>query len=273
MNKTYNFEELAKKSYKRDREKPENFSNWYPCIEDFGKFKTPELISNQILTFEELQIWMNELDKEKVNYDALEKILQPTLSKLDKYKCYFIKNGCFSNKFNFKNCITTRRDLVRNLWEINYSSLLYDTGGETELVVREMIPYDLENTYTIYNGMPLRTELRVFYNMDKKSPIEYVVDYWNFEYCHEHIYGLTDRTIFETFCEQTQTLQNFVYIVDYVHQYIDTLKFSDKLTGIWSIDFMLCKDLDEKYDGVYLIDMARGEKSAYWDETKLRKYS
>ena len=46
---------------------------------------------------------------------------------------------------------------------------------------------------------------------------------------------------------------------------INTLKFDDKLKGIWSIDFM-----QSDTGKIYLIDMARGFRSAYWDPNKLK---
>ena len=46
---------------------------------------------------------------------------------------------------------------------------------------------------------------------------------------------------------------------------IDTLKI-EGLEGIWSIDFLW----EEKSNNIYLIDMARGFKSAYWDEKKCK---
>ena len=50
---------------------------------------------------------------------------------------------------------------------------------------------------------------------------------------------------------------------------IYTLKFSDDLKGIWSIDFMYVQEADNgKSDRenmhIFLIDMAEAEKSAYW---------
>ena len=33
---------------------------------------------------------------------------------------------------------------------------------------------------------------------------------------------------------------------------------------------MLVCDVDEFIDGIYLIDMARGHRSAYWDPSKIR---
>ena len=261
------FEELSKKQYKEDREYPENFSNWYPHIIDFGEFKTANIINNQIFTWEETEA-MEETDIiSKVNWNKLNEILKPTLDKMKPNIQYNIKNGCFSNKYDFNTCVTDKKHLAENLWKINYNSTMFDTGGYTELVVRELIPYNQLITPTIYNGMPLRNELRVFYNMDKKK-IEYSVNYWNFDYCYNNINNLTDKIIFKWFHSQKNIKDNYLYLLQYVHQYIDTLKFDEHLTGIWSIDFMLCNDSDD-YNGVYLIDMARGFKSAYWDETKI----
>ena len=50
------FDELAKKCYVDDREYPENFSNWYKHIIDFGNFKHADIISNQIFTLEDIKV-------------------------------------------------------------------------------------------------------------------------------------------------------------------------------------------------------------------------
>ena len=104
--KDIDFEALAKKSYQEDREYPENFSNWYPHIKDFGYFKTAEIISNQILTFEETKVLKEEYP-DKVDWDKLNKILEPTTSKMEPNKLYNLKIGCFSNNFDFDTCKVT----------------------------------------------------------------------------------------------------------------------------------------------------------------------
>ena len=50
------FEELSRKCYIDDREYPENFSNWYPHIIDFGEFEHTNIVANQIFTFEESKL-------------------------------------------------------------------------------------------------------------------------------------------------------------------------------------------------------------------------
>ena len=81
-------EELAISSYKEDRNYPENFSNWYPLIKDTGYFKTANIINNQIFSFEEVEIMQETDNIDKVNWDKINKILKPTLDKLENNKLY-----------------------------------------------------------------------------------------------------------------------------------------------------------------------------------------
>ena len=55
-------EQLSKKAYSEDRQYPENFSNWYTHIKDFGYFSHANIISNQIFTWEETEIIMQEIN-------------------------------------------------------------------------------------------------------------------------------------------------------------------------------------------------------------------
>ena len=265
------FAELEKQSYEDDRNYPENFSNWYSCIKDFGKFRHAKIISNQIFTSEEVSIMRKEEDISKVDFNEIQKILKPTLDKMENHKIYSIKNGCFSNKFDFNTCLATKENLAEKLWEVNYASSLFDTGGYTELVVREYLSYDVQKIATIYNGMPLREELRVFYNMDTQQ-IEYMVDYCNYDYCIEHMPNKTDYIIFNWFHNKIrkrheQHNHEINVMKEKIKERIDTLKI-EGLTGIWSIDFMNINDIPN-LGGIWLIDMARGFRSAYWDANKL----
>lgn len=264
------FEQLAKDSYKSDREYPENFSNWYPHILDFGYFKHADIISNQIFTFEEVQKLQKTDIIKDVNWNDIIEILKPTIDKMERYKLYSIKNGCFSNKFEFKTSISNKYELAEQFWKINYQSACFDTGGHTEIVVRDMIPNTIDNTYpTIYDGMPLREEVRVFYNMNKNQ-IEYSVDYWDYDYCAPNIRDKSDKIVFDWFHNKIEGrveshLTELLKLYDRIYKNIHTLKFDDTLKGIWSIDFLYNKATDE----IYLIDMARGFRSAYWNPDKV----
>ena len=255
------FEELTKKCYIDDREYPENFSNWYKHIIDFGNFKHADIISNQIFTLEDIKVMQETDNINKVNWNKINKILKPSLDKMNSNKLYNIKNGCYSNKFNFNTSIASKENLAKQLWKINYQSTMYDTGGYTELVVREYIPYDHLNMVTIYNGMPLREEVRVFYNMDEKK-IEYMVDYWDYNYCRNSLNSKTDKIIFDWFHKETNHQSKLEMVRTIITENINTLKFDKTLTGIWSIDFMYIEETHE----IYLIDMARGFRSAFYDK-------
>lgn len=263
--------QLSLNEYNNDREYPENFSNWYSHIKDFGYFKHSNIISNQIFTYEETEV-MRETDIiDNVNWNKINEILKPTLDKMENYKLYSIKNGCFSNKFDFATCLATKQNLAEQLWKINYESAMFETGGYTELVVRELIPNStsFENP-TIYNGMPLREEIRVFYNLDTKQ-IEYIVDYWDYDYCRNNIASKTDQIIFDWFHNkmigrEINHNNKLNQIIETIKKNIYTLKFDTELEGIWSIDFLY-----EQYtDTIWLIDMARGYRSAYYDINKLK---
>ena len=262
------FEQLERDSYKDDREYPENFSNWFPHISDFGWFKCANVVANQIFTLDDSKLMRKTDYKDNVDWEKLNEILAPTKQLMKPYRLYNIKNGCFSNKFHFDTCIASREELAEKLWDINYASCMFDTGGYTELVVREIIPNSYENELpTIYHGMPLREEIRVFYNMATQE-IEYMVDYWDYEYCRPHISNISDQIVFDWFHNKIsgrkdnhkKLLKNYMNLIE---KNINTLKFDGCLNGIWSIDF-LCNGND-----IYLIDMARGFRSAYWNPNKV----
>lgn len=257
------FEELGRKHYKEDREYPENFSNWYYHIKDFGKFEHAEIIANQIFTYEETEIMKHSDNFSKVNWDEINKVLKPTLDKMKPYTVYNIKNGCFSNKFEFDTCLATRENLAQQLWKINYNSAMFSTGGFSELVVRELITSDKYKVPTIYNGMPLQEEVRVFYNM-QTNKIEYMVDYWNYQYCKDGIRNMSDKIIFDWFHNKIDGRSDrhsykMHELFSAIDENISSLKFDGTLMGIWSIDFMYANGK------IYLIDMARGYRSAYWN--------
>ena len=86
------FEELTKKCYIDDREYPENFSNWYKHIIDFGNFKHANIISNQIFTLEDIKVMQETDNINKVNWNKINKILKPSLDKMNSNKLYNIKN-------------------------------------------------------------------------------------------------------------------------------------------------------------------------------------
>ena len=262
------FEELSRNAYIEDRNYPENYSNWIGAILNPGDFKQVNTIANQIFTYEETECMRKSETLSEINKEELTKILAPTIEKMVPDRLYSIKNGCFSNKFTFSTSVANQNNLVEQLWKINYASALLDTGGYTELVVRELIDYNRETTPTIYDGMPLREEIRVFYNIDTEC-IEYMVDYWDYDYCRPNITNKTDQIIFDCFHNKTSgRTENHQRCLTDIMNRISNMKMpifdKQKINGIWSIDFMYIQETDE----IYLIDMARAFRSAYWDVSR-----
>lgn len=121
--------------------------------------------------------------------------------------------------------------------------------------------------------MPLREEVRLFYNMDTNE-IQYFVDYWDYDYCRPNLKCRNDEIIFDYFHNKIPgRLVNHQYeyetICKYIEKYIQGLKFQG-LDGIWSIDFLVEVNHEKMDYDIYLIDMARGFRSAYWDPSKLK---
>lgn len=178
---------------------------------------------------------------------------------------WFVKNGTFSNKFTFSGCRNISSNilyLTANIIDINYTSFMYDAGGNTELVAREFIP-PFENVPSIYHGMPLRPEVRVFYDFNHREVL-YAKNYWDWDYCYDAISrDPTDKIVYEAYYENIKKSY-----CDVEYDVINKAKaglIDVDLEGIWSVDFLV------QGEDCWLIDMARGQQSAYWDPNLVRK--
>lgn len=238
-----------------------NISYWYPKIRNCGMsipktqiFTVPERIvkafymeGNMQQNIDEVYEWVK---------SELTPLLKPELQGL-----IFMKNGAYSNKFDFSTCATraTAIDITRNLIEINYASLMFETGGNAEVAIRERIISNENEVPCIYNGMPLRNEYRLFYDFDNNKPL-YIVNYWDWEYCHDAISrNVTDKIVYETIYPQLN--KHYEEKKDVVMENCrKALKCVSGLSGIWSVDIM-----EDETGTLWLIDMAIGERSAYWN--------
>lgn len=248
--------EISRKVYNEELRNKNNFSYWYPRIID-----TPLSMAKSIyhkFSYEEREII--DVDYDKVDFKQIREILKPVLEQMNVRKTYSIKNGTFSGKFNFEDSIATVENLEEKFYKVNYGSAMVGAGGDTEIVVREFIPYNSCRTPKIYNGLPLRPEFRVFYDMSKKKVL-YTVNYWDYDYCRPHICDKTDQIVFDYYKEYLE--EKFNEYKDKVEELISKSKFD--LSGKWSIDIMLNEIEDNK---LYLIDMAEASKSAYYDIEK-----
>lgn len=252
------------------RNNPNNFSHWFPhlSVAKRNGIAIPE--THIVKVPEEVfpAFWKEKKRDAKTIRLWAHKAILPIIKQHFAGKDVFMKNGCFSGKFNFSRCChipadATLKEIVAHLAQIQYDSLCNDTAGNLEIVLREWIRPQ-SGTRTIYNGMPLRAEMRLFYDFDNHKPL-YWVNYWEWNYCHDAIcYKPQDKEVYEEY---------YPYIDEEVELYTQqhwptickALQEVTGLKGVWSVDFIL----EEKK--VWLIDAAIGRQSAYWDDEKIKK--
>lgn len=258
------FEKLRKDHYEDEINNPNNFSYWYPKVKDCGIKMSKAWIFK--FNFEE---WKTiEAMEEKESREKALEILKEKIEgnkEIKRGRLYNIKNGAFSNKFNANDCFRNYYDIPRKFLNIQYAGMCYDADGTSEMIIREVIDYDPSVVPTIYNGLPLRPEYRVFVDFDNDNTL-YIVNYWDYNYCYSHL-NKTDKIIFDYMRSYLES--EFENNKDKVLNLIEKClipynkKNKNKLSGIWSVDIMKA---DEDY---YLIDMAIGCQSAYYDYNKI----
>lgn len=239
-----------------------NVSYWFPKIKDCG-IRVPETFVKEVPENIVAHFFMESPEKDiDAIFAWVKNELLPSIP--DNLKgLIFVKNGAFSNKFDFSTCAVrcNALDLTRAIIEINYTSFMFDTGGNTEIVIRERIPFDERKVSTIYHGMPLRNEYRVFYDFDNKKAL-YVANYWDCDYCYDAISrNATDRIVYEKVYDSL--LEHYTHNKEKVMALVSSHMKDVDLTGIWSIDI-----LEDETGEFWLIDMALGHRSAYWDPKK-----
>jgi hypothetical protein len=249
--------------YNSLKDNKNNISFWYPKVKDCGILtpntyitEVPEEIVNACFMEGNQQECMDKV------YNWVKDEVMPNIPQ-ELRGLLFIKNGAYSNKFDFNTACArySALDIARSVIEINYASLMFETGGNAELAIRERIIHYDSIVPTIYNGMPLQNEYRIFYDFDNKQPL-YIVNYWDWGYCHDAISrNITDKLVYECYYGRIQ--EHFEEMKDTVTELVDKhMQDVTGLEGIWSIDIM------EANGRFWLIDMALGNRSAYWDPVR-----
>lgn len=204
---------------------------------------------------------------------------------LDEYEDYFIKTGTYSSKYEFRNAHIHNPKEINEMGEyflfLNHLTCLmagslnsrccYGANTTNEWVVREYIK-DKENNPTIYNGLPLHTEYRVFVDFDTKEILG-ASPYWRSDVMknefkkvsspqerHDYVvYKMHEDILNQRYHESIQT------ILAELKKVIPRIE----LTGQWSVDVM------RNGNDYYIIDMALAENSALNDcvpSNRLRAY-
>lgn len=258
---------------------PNTMSNWLFAIKEVVDktqfFKIPKtriikvplalLQSTRVYDFREL----SPLSLEIINRFACR------VFDLDLKKDYFIKTGTFSSKFDFRNAKVTKgqevSELGSYLWYIQSQAnqmasplnnkVIYGVSSNNEWVVREFID-DKENNPTIYNGLPLHTEYRVFVDFDKEEIIG-ISPYWHPEVMKENFLDIGVSAPIQknhdyiNYINHEETLmKRYEENKDLVVSEVSKLLKDCTLKGQWSIDIM------QNGSDFWLIDMARASESA-----------
>lgn len=258
---------------------PNAMSNWLlpikTVVDKIGFFKIPKtriikvpltlLQSTRVYEFRDL----NPLSLEIINQYAQE------VFDLDLKKDYFIKTGTFSSKFDFRNAKVTKgqevSELGSYLWYIQHQAnqmasplnnkVMYGVSSNNEWVVREFID-DKENNPTIYNGLPLHTEYRVFVDFDTEEVIG-VSPYWHPEVMKENFLDIgvsspiqKNHDYINYINHEEILMKRYEENKDLVVSEVSRLLVHCRLKGQWSIDIM------QNGNDFWLIDMARASESA-----------
>ena len=194
---------------------------------------------------------------------------------LDGYEDYFIKTGTYSSKYEFRNAHIHNPKEINEMGEyflfLNHltcsmasplnNRCFYGANTTNEWVVREYIK-DKENNPTIYNGLPLHTEYRVFVDFDTKEILG-ASPYWRSDVMknefkkvsspqerHDYVvYKMHEDILNQRYHESVQT------VLAELKKVIPRIE----LTGQWSVDVM------RNGNDYYIIDMALAEHSALND--------
>lgn len=256
---------------------------WLPKVAEISPFKIPDTkIMKVPLSLLQLGrvFEYNELTPTtfKIINEYCKKVFE-----LDLNGTYFIKNGVFSSKFDFRNAKVTTPQEVAELGQYLFyihqqacqmASLLnnksiYGCGTTNEWIVREYIESPVKET--IYMGLPLNTEYRIFVDFDTKAILS-DNQYWNKEVMNKRFeenrnshdvhdvitYNMASERLEKTYNENIDKVKEMVQ---------ELLNNNIEMTGQWSVDIMQVEN------DFYLIDMALAENSFYYGSVpkELRK--
>lgn len=243
-------------SYKNAQNNPENMSYWLPKIE------SSSTKSNSTLKIPETKIipleldWFEWLRSDRYTPEKIEEFNQYLVNKLGNFmegNTLFMKTGIFSNKFTFSSTVVNNKNTIgEQFLDIFYVSMMVGADNSSEVVFREMV-LDKENRLKIYDGMPLHTEFRVFYDFDSKEVLG-LSNYWHPEVMEDNLKD-SNAEIYAK--EKEKIVSDFNQHKQQIASEVDAfMKGVQDLKGKWSVDVM--KNKDE----FWLIDMARMERSA-----------
>ena len=240
--------------YESDKKYLNRFSYWFGRVKNVEGLLLPE---SKVITVPLAVFAAFVEDSVGENMGAIKHFVQTgIIPAMEGQHRWFMKNGCFSNKFDFQHCITNEYKALDDFIAIQYGSACLETGGISEIVLRNIIPWDARSTATMYAGMPLRPEARVFYDFDERKLL-YSVNYWDFETVRPHLSDKTDAIVFDAVGMELES--GYRNSKERVEQAVSKAMCGVDLSGQWSVDVLI----DGK-ERLWLIDMAIAQRSTYW---------
>lgn len=243
-------------SYERSKENLENMSYWLP------KIANSTIKGLSVLQIPETKIipldfdWWRWLRSDRYTPEKIKEFNDYLVNELGNFRMgesLFMKTGIFSNKFTFSTTtIEDNKTIGDKYLAMFYQSMMVGADNTAEVVFRQNVK-DSEHRNTIYDGMPLRTEFRVFYDFDTHENVG-VANYWH----PEELNGYLKEEDKQSYAKGKEIIlkdyERFkVYVAEQVKIFMEGCS---GLTGKWSVDVM------KNGQDYWLIDMARMERSA-----------
>lgn len=245
-------------SYLKSDNDPNQFHNWFSKINNEAICKHFPIPHSHSVFLEKHELF-NLIEEKGINTDEIqafnERMEQERLKGGLHYPI-FVKNGLFSGKFDFDNCLILNKDEFYNkLRNTLYTAMCLGVSYSREVVMREFI--DLPVEMKIYNNMPLHQELRAFVDFDTKQPtLVKIIDYWH-PTIVEHL--PQEQQLYFT-KHKTEHLEQFKQRKSELEVKINQVLAKQGFNGFsgqWSMDFMY----HPEKDNFVLIDMALAQQS------------
>ena len=264
---SYNRDEAIRRDFRIAIHDKNQFRYWFPWAERVGltdnRFYIPETIIIP-LTVD----WFEWLGCDHYEDSEIRAFSDYLLNYMDRAgfnrnRDLFVKTGLFSDKFWFKHPYVPEGDIQNignHALSCAYSALCVGCRMSADIVVREFVKTHY-NRGTIYEGMKLNSEFRVFYDFDNNKVIG-VVDYWDKDTMIKSLDREYSRKDYLSYMDNLESLESAYTALSptLVAQVEEIFPKVPGLEGQWSVDFM--------WDGTkfVLIDMALAKNSAYWDK-------
>lgn len=241
------------------RNNPNSMSYWLPKFENKG-FNIPETIIIPLT-----EEWLDWLISDSYKPEKIKEFTEWINGKIEisgfnTNRELFMKTGNFSNKFVFKfPHLKNTENIGEQFLNVFYGGMCVGCEICPEICVREFIHTDYERE-SIYQGMKLNTEFRVFYDFDKKKIVG-MFNYWDRDTMQKNLYDEGDLESFNICIDDIEN--DFDYLKSILADTIFEKMKTVELNGVWSVDFM--------WDGhkFWLIDAAIGRQSYYFDKISM----